>query len=186
MFRFGSVNEAKELAFHQVIGSCVGLMVQSGVKPEQIDTVFLHVDGDNGPALGCTITCFPDEKRDMDPITGKLANESYHFTVIRPDDRNVIRVCFENLRWGDKVFGENLPQVDFIVKFDDETGELDYEFKPSGVPDMNDENHRELYMRLGWMISYLGGSLMVLTNKKPDEYFKNGGNMNAEGDPGNT
>jgi hypothetical protein len=184
MFRFGGVDEAKELSFHQVIGACISVMAQSGIKPEQIDTVFLHVDGDKGAALGCTITCFPDEKREMDPITGRLANESYHFTVIRLDDRDVIRVCFENLRWGDE--NENLPQVDYTVKFNDETGELNYDFNPTGVPDISDINHRELHLRLSWMISYLAGSLMVLTNKKPDEYFKNGGNMNAEGNPSNT
>lgn len=171
MYRFGSVTEAKELAYHTAIGACLGCMKQSGIQHDQFELTFQSIENDGEYThVGCAITCFPDEKREIDPITGKLKNETAHFTVIRYEQVNIIRVCFENLRWGDD--GCELPEVDYILKFDETTGELDYEFNTYNIPAEDDTQHANVLLRYNWFISYIAGALLSITNKNPNEYFK--------------
>lgn len=109
-----SIELAKERIFHTCIRFASDMMIQAGVSSDNLNGLF--TDGHN-EETGTWVSCM------------LLDNEKSHFTISRNIEDPVIRIVFENIPTQ-----KGMTTIDFLIKFDEETGVGKFEFVPIVVP----------------------------------------------------
>ena len=139
MMIFRNIDLVKEYVFYCFIGICQGILVKSGIDPDTIMMQFENIDaGVNGNTDACCIT------------TGSIKEPKNQFIIYKGIDNDVIRVMMSNINVGDQN-----ATVDFIVRYDEETMKVSFEFAPIVQPDEKSPDA----VSFAWLVGMFSGYL---------------------------
>ena len=132
-----SIEFAKERIFHSCIRLAGDIMSQAGITPETLNGLF--TDG-HSEVTGDWISCM------------LMDGETAHFTVSRNLDSDVIRIVFENIPTH-----KGMAAIDFLIKFDEETGDGKFEFVPVVTP--SEKEDAKMMMPYSYMVGAFSGMM---------------------------
>lgn len=139
---FRNIDLVKEYVFYCFIGMCQDVLVRGGIDPSTIMLQFENIDaGVNGNTDACCIT------------TGSVKEPKDQFVIYKGIDNDVIRVMMSNINVGDQN-----AMVDFIVRYDEETMKVSFEFAPIVQPDGKSPDA----VSFAWLVGMFSGYLTKL------------------------
>lgn len=159
MMIFRNIDLVKEYVFYCFIGICQGVLVKSGIDPNTIMMQFENVSSDvNGDSDACCIT------------TGSAKEQKDQFIIYKGIDNDVIRVMISNINVGDQN-----AMVDFLVRYDEETMKVSFEFAPIVQPDKKSPDA----VSFAWLVGMFSG---YLTNVMEDTDLTKFGTDSTDGE----
>ena len=136
---FKNIDLVKEYVFYCFLGICEDILVRGGFDSNTIMLQFENVDSDvNGNSNACCIT------------TGSVKEPKNQFIIYKGIDNDVIRVVMSNINVGDQN-----AMVDFIVRYDEETMKVSFEFAPIVKPDEKSPDA----VSFAWLVGMFSGYL---------------------------
>lgn len=146
---FQSLNVARNQTYQEIIHACYNMLKQSIDDKTEIHMEFAEIENDmNGKSEVCVLST---------ETKGKLVSDAKpHFTIYNMIEHDVVRVmmqCCETI--------DGPAIVDFIVRHDEETGSINYEFAPIVQPIIDKDP--TLMMPFNYMLGYVGGVLKAFS-----------------------
>lgn len=146
---FQSLNVARNQSYQEIIHACYNMIKQSIDDKSEIRMWFSEIkNGANGKSEVCVLSTEIKEKF--------VPDAKPHFTIYNMLEHDVVRVMMQCCETND---GPAI--VDFIIRHDEETGSINYEFAPIVQPII--EKDPTLMMPFNYMLGYIGGALKAFS-----------------------
>ena len=146
---FKSLNTARNQSYQEIIHTCYNMIKQSIDDKTDIHMWFDEIENDEkGKSEVCVLST--ETKKNL------VSDAKPQVTIYNVLEHDVVRVMMQCC-----VTVEGRAIVDFIVRHDEETGSVDYEFAPIVQPIIDKDP--TLMMSFNYILGYVGGALKAFS-----------------------
>ena len=146
---FKSLDVARNQSYQEIIHACYNMLKKSIDDKNDIHMWFDEIENvGNGKSEVCVLST--GTKKNL------VSDAKPHFMIYNMLEHDVIRVMMQCC---ETVDGPAI--VDFIVRHDEETGSINYEFAPIVQPII--DKNPTLMMPFSYMLGYIGGALKAFS-----------------------